>query len=250
MSFLIAAPELVTAAATDLANIGSTITEANAFALVPTTGVVAAGADEVSAAIASLFSGHAAAFQTLSAKAAAFHEQFVQLLNGGAASYAQTEAANAEQALLNAVNEPTMALVGRPLIGNGANGAPGTGANGEDGGILFGNGGSGGSGANGTTGGNGGNGGDGGLFGSGGAGGAGGNGSLVGGNGGNGGSGGLFGAGGAGGAGGQGANPAATAGTAERPGCLPRAAPSGAPRAARAVAAAGWQDRRGRRERR
>ena len=30
MSFLSAAPELVTAAATDLANIGSTITEANA----------------------------------------------------------------------------------------------------------------------------------------------------------------------------------------------------------------------------
>ena len=64
MSFLIAAPELVAAAATDLANIGSTITEANASAVAPTTGVLAAGADEVSAAIASLFSGHAEAFQT------------------------------------------------------------------------------------------------------------------------------------------------------------------------------------------
>ena len=239
MSFLIAAPELVTAAATDLANIGSTITEANAFALVPTTGVVAAGADEVSAAIASLFSGHAAAFQTLSAKAAAFHEQFVQLLNGGAASYAQTEAANAEQALLNAVNEPTMALVGRPLIGNGANGAPGTGENGEDGGILFGNGGSGGSGANGTTGANGGNGGDGGLFGSGGAGGAGGNGSLVGGNGGNGGSGGLFGAGGAGGAGGQGANLGGNGGNGGAAGLFAPGGPVG-----------GSTRRRGRRRRR
>ncbi|WP_263988388.1 PE family protein, partial [Mycobacterium conspicuum] len=160
MSFLIAAPEIVAAAATDVARIGSTITEANASAAVPTAGVLAAGADEVSAAIASLFSGHAQAYQALSARAAAFHQQFVQLLNGGAASYAQTEAANAEQALLNAVNEPTMALVGRPLIGNGANGAPGTGENGGDGGILFGNGGAGGSGGDAhPNGGNGGNGG-------------------------------------------------------------------------------------------
>ena len=41
MSFLIAAPEFVTAAASDLANIGSTITQAHMTALVPTTGVLA-----------------------------------------------------------------------------------------------------------------------------------------------------------------------------------------------------------------
>ena len=132
--------------------------------------MLGAGADEVSAAIASLFSGHAAAFQTLSAKAAAFHEQFVQFLNGGASSYASAEAANAEKALLNALNAPTMALLDRPMIGNGANGTPGTGENGGDGGILFGNGGAGGSGASSATGAGqpGGNGGNGGLFGSGG----------------------------------------------------------------------------------
>ena len=55
MSFLIAAPELVAAAATDLANIGSTISVANAAAAFPTTGALAAGADEVSASIAALF---------------------------------------------------------------------------------------------------------------------------------------------------------------------------------------------------
>ena len=43
MSFVIAVPEYVTAAASDLANIGSAISEANAAALAPTTGVLAAG---------------------------------------------------------------------------------------------------------------------------------------------------------------------------------------------------------------
>jgi PE family len=42
MSFVIAAPEYVASAASDLASIGSTIGEANAAALAPTTGVVAA----------------------------------------------------------------------------------------------------------------------------------------------------------------------------------------------------------------
>jgi hypothetical protein len=59
MSYVIAAPEFVSAAATDLANIGSAIGSAigsvNAAALAPTSGVLAAGADEVSAAVAGLF---------------------------------------------------------------------------------------------------------------------------------------------------------------------------------------------------
>lgn len=49
MQFVIAAPEFVAAAATDLANIGSTISAANVAAAAPTSGVLAAGADEVSA---------------------------------------------------------------------------------------------------------------------------------------------------------------------------------------------------------
>ena len=73
MSFVIAAPELVTAAATDLANIGSTLTTANAAAAATTTEVVAAGADEVSAGIAALLGAHAQGYQALSAQAAAFH---------------------------------------------------------------------------------------------------------------------------------------------------------------------------------
>lgn len=75
MSFLIATPDMLSAAARDLQNIGATLTEANAAAAGQTTGVLAAGADEVSAAIAAMFGGHARAFQALSAQAAAFHNR-------------------------------------------------------------------------------------------------------------------------------------------------------------------------------
>ena len=59
MSFVIAAPGLVTDAAADIAGIGSSVLAAHRAAAASTTGVVAAAGDEVSAAIASLFSGHA-----------------------------------------------------------------------------------------------------------------------------------------------------------------------------------------------
>src|ERR1700741_2470089 len=95
MSTLIATPELITTAAKDLSNIGSTLSAAKAAAAAPTTGVLAAAEDEVSAAIAALFSAHGQGFQALGAQAAAFHAQFVQALNVGAGAYASTEAANA-----------------------------------------------------------------------------------------------------------------------------------------------------------
>ena len=88
MSFLSTVPELVSAAAGDLSNIGSDLGAANAAAAASTRGVLAAGTDEVSAAIAQLFSGHAAAYQALAAQASNFHNQFVQLLSGGGAEYA------------------------------------------------------------------------------------------------------------------------------------------------------------------
>ncbi|MEK1165588.1 PE family protein, partial [Mycobacterium ulcerans] len=151
MSFVITAPEALTAAATDLASLGSTIGAANAAAVAPTTAVLAAGADEVSAAVAAMFDAQGQAYQLLSARAAAFHEQFLQALSGGGASYAAGEAA-AVSPLLDAINAPVLADTGRPLIGNGANGGAA--------GWLIGNGGAGGSGTPGTAsvaGGNGGN---------------------------------------------------------------------------------------------
>ncbi|EFD72396.1 PE-PGRS family protein, partial [Mycobacterium tuberculosis GM 1503] len=51
MSWVMVSPELVVAAAADLAGIGSAISSANAAAAVNTTGLLTAGADEVSTAI-------------------------------------------------------------------------------------------------------------------------------------------------------------------------------------------------------
>jgi PE-PPE domain/PE family len=95
MSYVLAVPEMMTAAATDVASIGSTINVANAAAAAPTTGILLAAGDEVSAAIAELFSAHGRAYQALSAQATAFHAQFVRLLSAGASEYAAAEAANA-----------------------------------------------------------------------------------------------------------------------------------------------------------
>lgn len=58
MSFVIAAPEMIAAAAADLATMSSALSAANAAVAGPTTAVLAAGADEVSAAIAALFTSH------------------------------------------------------------------------------------------------------------------------------------------------------------------------------------------------
>jgi PE family len=122
MSFVIAAPEFVTAAAGDLAGIGSEIGAANAAAALPTTTVAAAAADEVSAGIAALFGRYAQQYQALSAQAAAFHNEFVSLLNGGAASYLSTEATSAGQTLLNAVNAPSTTTAN--FAANAAAGTP------------------------------------------------------------------------------------------------------------------------------
>ena len=124
MSWVIAAPEYVAAAATDLAGIGSTLSTASAAAAVPTSAVLAAGADEVSAAISALFNWHAQAYQILSAQAQAFHNQFVQLMSAGAGQYAVAEAANASpmQQVEALVTNPLQTLTGPPPVGNGASG--------------------------------------------------------------------------------------------------------------------------------
>ncbi|KZS72885.1 hypothetical protein A4G26_23990 [Mycobacterium kansasii] len=106
MTFVTATPQALTAAATDLISIGSTIDAATAAAATPTTALLAAGADEVSAAIAALFGAHGQAYQVLSAHAAAFHQQFVQALTAATGQYVSAEAANVSplQDLLNALN--------------------------------------------------------------------------------------------------------------------------------------------------
>ncbi|MCV7399330.1 PE family protein [Mycobacterium fragae] len=95
MSFVTTQPEVLTAAASSLQAIGSTMAAHNAAAAAPTTGVVPAAADEVSALTAAQFAAHAQMYQAISAQAVAIHEMFVNTLATSAGSYAATEVANA-----------------------------------------------------------------------------------------------------------------------------------------------------------
>jgi hypothetical protein len=127
MSFVNATPEYVASAASDLAKIGSSITYANSTASTATAAVEAAGADAVSTSISQLFGAHAAAYEAISSQAALFHQQFVQLMSGGATEYADTEAVNAAplqagpQAVLGGAGAAGHALsTQQPLIGSAA----------------------------------------------------------------------------------------------------------------------------------
>lgn len=95
MSFVTTQPEVLSEGANSLQSIGSAVSSESAAAAGPTTGIVPAAADEVSALTAAQFVTHAQMYQTISAQAAAVHEQFVAMLRTSAGSYAATEAANA-----------------------------------------------------------------------------------------------------------------------------------------------------------
>lgn len=91
MSYLVTAPDYLIAAALDLTGIQASLGAASAAASAPTTAVVSAAADEVSAAISQFFGTYGQEFQALNAQAAAFHDEFVKSLNGSAAAYAGAE---------------------------------------------------------------------------------------------------------------------------------------------------------------
>ncbi|MCV7444657.1 PE-PPE domain-containing protein [Mycobacterium paraense] len=99
MSYVLATPELLTSAAEDLARIGSVVDAANAAAANSTTSLLAAGADEVSTGIASLFGAHAVAFQALTAQAADLQERFALTLAANANTYLTSEMTTAQTLL-------------------------------------------------------------------------------------------------------------------------------------------------------
>lgn len=121
MSFVVAVPEAIQAAARDLAGIRSVLAEAITTMAAPTTRLVPAAGDEVSAAVAATFGNFGQEFQSLSAQAQAFHAEFVTVTNAGAGAYLSAEIANAEQTLANAVNAPAQMVLG-------LGGAPGLGS--------------------------------------------------------------------------------------------------------------------------
>ena len=94
MSFVTTQPEALTAAASKLQALGTTMTDQNAAATASTTGLVPAAADPVSALQAAQFSAYGTWYQQVSAHADAIHQMLVNTLGTSAGSYGETEAAN------------------------------------------------------------------------------------------------------------------------------------------------------------
>lgn len=95
MSYVVTAPDLLAATAAQVEDIGSAISAAGGAAVGPTTGLLAAAQDEVSAAIAQLFDGYGREYHALISRAGLFHSEFTQALAGAVNTYAQAEAAAA-----------------------------------------------------------------------------------------------------------------------------------------------------------
>ena len=94
MSFVIAQPQLLAAAAAELHTINAAVQAGNVAAAGPTVGVSPAAADVVSMLAAAQFASHARLYQEISAQAVTVREQSATMLGISAGSYAATEAAN------------------------------------------------------------------------------------------------------------------------------------------------------------
>jgi PE family/PPE-SVP subfamily C-terminal region len=94
MSFVTTQPEALTAAASALQSLGTSMTVENAAAAPPTIDVVPAAADPVSALQAAEFGAYGTWYQQVSTQAAAIHQMLVNTLGTSAGSYAETESAN------------------------------------------------------------------------------------------------------------------------------------------------------------
>lgn len=112
MSLLSVTPESLATAAADLESIRWALDAAHGAAAAPTTKLMAAGADEVSAAVATLFAKCGQEFQAFGAQASAFHQQFVQALSAGAGSYLASETLNASP--LQTARGELLAAIGAP----------------------------------------------------------------------------------------------------------------------------------------
>ncbi|MFV0494191.1 PE family protein [Mycobacterium sp.] len=110
MSFMQVTPGGLAAAAAGIAGIGADIGAANTAAALPTTGVAAAAADEISTQVAALFSDHALAYQQISAAASEFHDSFVQALGTGANAYTSAESAAARTLASSAAAAPAAVI--------------------------------------------------------------------------------------------------------------------------------------------
>ncbi|TVS78415.1 PE family protein, partial [Mycobacterium helveticum] len=202
MSRVFVMPGALTAAAANVATINASLDAANAAAGLPFVWVPGSSGDQVSKALATLFSEVGQEFQTLVKEAATVSAQIAQALHQAEVALLGADvlalqvltpstwpAAVAEASgssppprtdplatVMYELNQTGDKLFGQPLFYDGANGTSQSSPNGQNGGLLMGNGGAG---WNSTVAGvNGGNGGMAGILGNGGAGGTGGPGAV------------------------------------------------------------------------
>ncbi|KQH75540.1 hypothetical protein AO501_24970 [Mycobacterium gordonae] len=100
-------PQILASAAADVASIRTAISDATDAAARATTDMAAMAADEVSEAITGLFNAFARQGQAAMAQAAAFHDQFAQLLGAAGNSYVSAEAANLSALAAPLTGSPT-----------------------------------------------------------------------------------------------------------------------------------------------
>ncbi len=111
MSWVMVSPELVVAAAADLAGIGSAISSANAAAAVNTTGLLTAGADEGVDSDCGVVRCPRPGLPGGERTGGGVYAQFVQALSAGGGAYAAAEAA-AVSPLLAPINAQFVAATG------------------------------------------------------------------------------------------------------------------------------------------
>ncbi len=95
MTKLLAQPQAMAMAAENVAGIGSAINQARAAAGAPITGVVAAAADQVSAATTTLFNTFGRQYQAVIKQAGLFHDEFVEALAAAGNACAEAEIVDA-----------------------------------------------------------------------------------------------------------------------------------------------------------
>ncbi|HWT80723.1 MAG TPA: PE domain-containing protein, partial [Candidatus Methylomirabilis sp.] len=84
-------PSALADAAASLGSLGTSLEAANVVAELPTTGILAPAADEVSAMITTLFNSHGQWHRQLASQAEAFHQKFTQTLAAASQAYQNTE---------------------------------------------------------------------------------------------------------------------------------------------------------------
>lgn len=114
MSFLTTQTEEMLAAQQLLSGINTNLAAQNAGAASATTVIAPAAADPVSAQQAAIFSAYGTEYQTVAAQAQALLEQYSQTLGISSNAYGDTEAVNASQATMQALDAPVSAAAATP----------------------------------------------------------------------------------------------------------------------------------------